>query len=334
MPATAMSEQCFTTPVRPGRKEPESSLKEATVKRECVTSLRNIKRELQTTPSPTKEEQCAMGPAVKKFKLDLGTLPPFEQFGGSDAITGLRGLLRRGELCDVELLSCGRSFPAHRVVLAASSPSFREALTSGIIMRSPSCPTLPLSGLSSGEAVEIMLASVYGEDEGCTAKYNPTSLEVNTDVLRLARQFQLPNLREQAEWWLSSQNITTANAVQHLVICDEFGLSALREGILEQIAINADALYLLAGDPMAVNTPEVLRDLIVRVLRLLTGPSGRLQWPTPRRAAGRAEGTSSSEGSSSSQGSTSSQSTTSQSSQADLARPMRRRSGAGSGHKA
>jgi len=207
--------------------------------------------------------------AVIELSVDLGPMP-------ADPTTGLLreglcGLWACGELCDVELIAGGSSFLAHRPVLAAVSPSFRECLVQLSSAKSSSGKlVLTLADIAHPEAVQAMLDCIYNplSGAGTAASYSPSCEEANSDVLRLAQRFQIGPLQEWASQHLTS-NLSTNNVLQRLAACEEFGLESVRDRILQQITGNPPALFALAQDPEIVKVPLVLQDLLVRVLKLL-----------------------------------------------------------------
>merc|ERR1719401_971696 len=88
--------------------------------------------------------------------------------------------------------------------------------------------------IQTAEAMRIMLKYVYAVGTGAPWEYQPSSAEVNKDVLRLARHFELPHLHELAVRWFGT-GLTTDNVVERLATCEEFGLGLLRDKILEQL---------------------------------------------------------------------------------------------------
>mmetsp|Transcript_5730 Transcript_5730/g.17015 ORF Transcript_5730/g.17015 Transcript_5730/m.17015 type:complete len:232 (+) Transcript_5730:2-697(+) len=215
-----------------------------------------------------------------ELEVDLGPMPGDDHGGG--VVQGLRLMLDRSELCDVVLIAGGQSILAHRAVLAAVSSSFYECLT----QLNPSeghnseSLVLKLDDISHPEAVRAMLDCIYGPRAGASAEYNPSSEEANRDVLRLAQRFQILQLQDDASRWLA-RGLSTANVLDRLVACEEFGLLEVREKILEQLTANPEALFVLAKDPEVTKVPAVLQDLLVRILRLLGCEAG-----LPAAAAG------------------------------------------------
>lgn len=213
-----------------------------------------------------------------ELEVDLGPMPLNALDGQGGIIQGLRLLLDRSELCDVVLIAGGQSLLAHRAVLAAVSSSFHECLTQlgSSEGSNPESLVLKLDDISHPEAVRSMLDCIYGPSGGSSTEYNPSSEEANRDVLRLAQRFQISQLQEDASRWLA-RGLSTANVLDRLVACEEFGLTEVREKILEQLTANPEALFVLAKDPEVTKVPAVLQDLLVRILKLLGCEPGLLQ---------------------------------------------------------
>merc|ERR1712217_371369 len=101
---------------------------------------------------------------------------------------------------------------------------------------------------------------MYGMDSSTWKEYNPRTQEVNKDVLKLAQNFKSPALTEQATHW--SKDITTANAVERLNICDEYNLHVLKDKIIEQLTFNRIALGEVANSPQIVQHPKLMQALL------------------------------------------------------------------------
>lgn len=126
-----------------------------------------------------------------------------------------------------------------------------------------------VGGIQSAEALRIMLDFVYLAGTGAAWEYKPSDAAVNKDVFRLARGFDLMRLHEHAARWLA-RGLTTANVVERLVTCEEFGLGLLREKIIEQFASNPRELAVVSGSPEIMRHPHILQDLLVKVASLAT----------------------------------------------------------------
>jgi hypothetical protein len=173
---------------------------------------------------------------------------------------GLQELYRRGEFADVVLICAEQHFLAHRIVLAAQSEVFKEGLASpppANGMRHE----IRLSDIANPEAVKFMLSFLYQLDDKEMADYNPRTQEINRDVLRLARQFNLPGLTHRAMRWLA-KDLTTGNVVERLSICEEFGLSELTDKILEQLTSNRQALAEVAHSPQIMTYPRLMQAML------------------------------------------------------------------------
>eukprot|EP00437_Effrenium_voratum_P019861 CAMPEP_0181460182 /NCGR_PEP_ID=MMETSP1110-20121109/33208_1 /TAXON_ID=174948 /ORGANISM="Symbiodinium sp., Strain CCMP421" /LENGTH=234 /DNA_ID=CAMNT_0023584723 /DNA_START=47 /DNA_END=751 /DNA_ORIENTATION=- len=211
------------------------------------------------------------------LEVDLGPMPSNEC--REDLLQGLRELLTSRELCDVALVAAGgQAFPAHRTVLAACSPALRARISklNSASLQADGLPVISLD-VKHSEAVKALVDSVYGIGAAeSDRQYSPSSEAANMDVLKLAREFDLPALEDQAARWLA-KNLTTANLLDRLAACEEFGLQDVKEKILEQLTANTDVLYEMVSNPSVRSVPGVLQDLLLRVLQLLgCGP------PQPR----------------------------------------------------
>eukprot|EP00419_Tripos_fusus_P004785 CAMPEP_0172682402 /NCGR_PEP_ID=MMETSP1074-20121228/18138_1 /TAXON_ID=2916 /ORGANISM="Ceratium fusus, Strain PA161109" /LENGTH=252 /DNA_ID=CAMNT_0013501083 /DNA_START=37 /DNA_END=795 /DNA_ORIENTATION=- len=224
-----------------------------------------------------------MSKAPMKLKVNLGPMPADEPSGV--VVDGLRQLFDRGELCDVSFVVAGQTFMAHRAVLAAASHGFSEPLAelSNADMNSTTnelrkeLPELQLEGINNPEAVRAMLDYIYGPRQGATRDYKPSSEDANSDVLRLAQRFQLPQLQDDAARWLV-HGLSTGNVIGRLAACEEFGLTEVRARILEQLTANPEVLYTLVQNPEIRSVPAVLQDLLVQILTLLgCGKEGEKQ---------------------------------------------------------
>lgn len=208
------------------------------------------------------------GPAVMELTVDLGPMPVDALSGAAIEGGGLRGLLEKGEFCDVTLVAGGQSFSAHSLVLAAVSPSFHTQIQQEHAKGTRGNVTIELNNVSHSEAVQDMLACIYGPF-GVDAKESFCKTELaNRDALQLAQSYQIPQLQDQVSRWLA-QSLTSQNVLGRLLLCEEFNILEVREKILEQLIADPAALPLLARHPEVTKAPKVLQDLLVRILSLL-----------------------------------------------------------------
>jgi len=190
-------------------------------------------------------------------------LPAIKDRGTDHLGEGLRELYHRGDLTDVALLCAEQTFRCHRVVLAAQSTVFKDGL--GNVNTFPPGPggkqEVRLADIMNPEAVKFMLDFLYQINADVWEDYNPRTQEINKDVLRLAQNFRLPGLTERAMHWLA-KDLTTGNVVERLTICEDFGLSALRERILEQLTYNKRALAEVANSPQIMGYPKLMQAML------------------------------------------------------------------------
>ncbi|KAI0210914.1 Kelch-like protein 12, partial [Lamellibrachia satsuma] len=170
----------------------------------------------------------------------------------------------RGEFCDVSLRLNGRYYPAHKAVLAASSPYFRSMFTSH--MREHSSPEVDLSEsmqLENDRTFKRVLRFMYSGD-----------IEINIenvdDVLRLADFLLLDEVREYChQFYLRHGNITPANAL---------GLAELAERHnLPEVARVAKAIVAARFHDCIVQRDEIL-EVSVAGLRELLGDDNITQF--------------------------------------------------------
>lgn len=187
-------------------------------------------------------------------------LPPLPD-QGSPLADGVRKLYTTGEFVDVKLVVSGQTFVAHRCVLAARSPAFKEALEQGPDRTLDSCQEIQLSDIEHPEAVKFMLDSLYDADFKVGDDYNPRTLEINRDVLQLAKRFKIPELTAKAKQWLA-KDLNTGNVMERLAICETFALSDVFLNIMEKLNENKRALAEIAHSPNIVNYPSLMQALL------------------------------------------------------------------------
>jgi len=198
---------------------------------------------------------------------------------GRTLAEGITALYQKCQFYDVFLVLGSQRFPAHKVALAAISPKLCEQLAemqSGASApaavaqdgsqesqpaQSPSRhPELQLEGISHAEAVRALLDFVYGLGGGA---YDVSSDEVNSDVLRLAKNFGLSRLQDCAAAHLLG-GLTTDNAILRLATCEEFGLVQHGEKIADALIDCPEALARVAGSADVQRFPALLQGLLLR----------------------------------------------------------------------
>jgi len=183
-------------------------------------------------------------------------LKAYRNSNDSTLTEGLQELYSRGEFADVEVACAEQRFKAHRAVLASQSSIFKAFLSS-----TPPPNEIRPSDVSNPEAVKIMLDYMYAKEEKVWGDLNPRTQEINKDVLRLARTFDLPGLTAKAMHWLG-KDLTTGNVVERLAICDEFQLEELKIKILEQLTYNKAALSEVANSPQIMEYPKLMQAIL------------------------------------------------------------------------
>lgn len=123
---------------------------------------------------------------------------------------------------------------------------------------------LQVAGITHPEALTIMLNYIYEVGAGQDWRYEPSSKEVNKDVLRLAKSFGLHHLHDHGARWLT-RKLTTSNVVERLVTMEDFGLGSLREKVIEQLAWKPEELGMVSTSPEIMQHPRILQDILVKV---------------------------------------------------------------------
>jgi len=141
-------------------------------------------------------------------------------------------------------------------VAVASTPTVPAASASAT---SSFCrPELHLEGIEDPEAVRILLDVVYGLADDYTA----SSDDANKDVLRLARQLDLPFLEAMAAQKMV-QDLSSANVVSRLATCRDFELREVYSAIEQELVENKSALQEVSNAADVLQHPELLQSLLV-----------------------------------------------------------------------
>lgn len=120
-------------------------------------------------------------------------------------------------------------------------------------------PELILPNVTELESVPALLDFVYGLGKS----YNITSDEANRDVLQIAKDFELPRLVDLATHRLG-QDLTTDNAVQRMVTCEDFELTEMFNKISDELVGNAKALLEVSNNMDLLKHPTLLQKMLVR----------------------------------------------------------------------
>lgn len=166
------------------------------------------------------------------------------------------------------------STPVESGEIPAQAAATAESVPDPDVPSPPKVLEVRFPDISSPEAIQIMLAHIYGTDGGEVANYSPSSDEANKDVLRLASQLQLDSLKEFATHWMAS-NLNSSNAVPRLSTCQEFALHDLFEAATESLAGDAFALGQVTDDIDIIKHPRLLQKLLIRVASIYPKSSKR-----------------------------------------------------------
>lgn len=237
----------------------------------------------------------SLGSEPVALEVQLERLPREDQ--GSTLATGIKELYQKCQFYDLLIVAAGSRFPAHKAALAAMSSAlcqrvrqacakFQETADMGnspvdVFESRGSYPELHLSDISSPEAAKALLDFVYSLGSG----YSVSSDKVNRDVLRLAKEFELPLLVDHASRQLT-RDLNTANVIGRLATCEEFGLDDLYGVIADELMDNLEALVEVSNSEEILRHPKILQSLLIRAARLqnsaaATTPSKRVMYWAP-----------------------------------------------------
>ena len=137
---------------------------------------------------------------------------------------GLLDQRESGELCDVILRLNGRSYPAHKAVLAASSPYFYSMFTSH--MREKCCSEVDLSEsllLDYDEAFKTMVTFMYSGDI-------ELSLDNAVDILRVADFLLMDCVKEYCrQFFIQYGNLKLSNCISLSLVAAQHQLEDVAE---------------------------------------------------------------------------------------------------------
>lgn len=113
----------------------------------------------------------------------------------------------------------------------------------------------------SCEAVDLFVRWLYGEVG--VSSYNPSE-QVNVEVLRLASEFELPQLSELCALHLTT-NVEVKNVVERIRLCEEFRLPRLREALVSSLFEDKHVLDAVARDASTLSHPALMRELLASI---------------------------------------------------------------------
>ena len=128
-------------------------------------------------------------------------------------LKGLYELRYQRLLCDVHLVAENRTFPAHKVVLAAASPYFQAMFTGGF--RENQMNEITLNDMSS-RGLECALDAIYTGEL-------PLSEENVRDVLPVASQLQLNEIVKRCAKFMS-KNVSANTCLSFFSLAEQYDL--------------------------------------------------------------------------------------------------------------
>jgi len=265
-----------------------------------TTSPQPLELQLQgSTPQP-KAVQTMLAHVYGSDRPGSSVGPAAEEArgGAAELAAGLRALRTEGLLCDVVFVVGKERLVAHQVVIAAASANLRKYIAENLddfpdhsnvgddiksagdgsatsvqahkelLGKAPQPIEIDLQAISSPEAVQAVLNHMYGapmpvaglpaeegtirdilrlaadfglsqlRDRACRwlEQAGPPAKEGGLrETLRLAVDFALPTLRDHACQWLLD-GVSAENLAERLAACDEFGFSAMRKHVANKLA--------------------------------------------------------------------------------------------------
>jgi len=215
-------------------------------------------RAMQVTPSPGKSSPSVASPQVLAKRPVPGRLNvqfhAANEGNGREALyEGLVRLRRNSQLCDVTIISGFGRIPAHRTVLAAHSEK--------LAVRLEAQSELDLQP-ASHEAVDLVVRWLYGEVGA--SNFQPTTSQVNKEVLKISSELGLPTLSELCAVRLA-EDADTSNVVDSVRLCEEYGLPKLRAALVSAVVEDPLALDAVAKDATTLTHPVLMQQLLASI---------------------------------------------------------------------
>ncbi|KAL7303328.1 hypothetical protein TKK_0004517 [Trichogramma kaykai] len=128
------------------------------------------------------------------------------------------------DLSDIKLrATCGKEIPAHRVVLAATSPVFKAMFSHDMLENKSQ--SVDMNDITYDAAVE-MLRYIY------TGTVESQEFSLTAEILAAADKYQLEELKNKCEKILCS-NVSTENAIDILKVADKYNVSRLKKKVVD-----------------------------------------------------------------------------------------------------
>jgi len=164
-------------------------------------------------------------------------------------------LYQKGMACDLRITAGGKSFPVHKIVLAATNDKLKDEM-----LRLTSHEDWNLDDIAGCEAMQIFLNTIYGLDgQLCSEIHGPETL---SEVITIARMFCLPDLEKKA-LHLLCRDLDSRNIVKRLEICRKFDLSQVFDDIMNQLVMNSEALKEISNSITLLENPTILQAILI-----------------------------------------------------------------------
>jgi zinc finger protein, putative len=162
-------------------------------------------------------------------QIDDYTLNFSENLEGNVMLENLRSQREMGKFCDIVLHVQGKRFPAHRSVLAASSPYFESVLKNHRVTKEEIT-----IGWHDVKTFEILLDYMYTGN----VVINETNVY---ELLKLSNHFLISKLKDYTGQYLE-KFMTAENCLNIKELADKYNLTALQESALNVIRDNITSI--------------------------------------------------------------------------------------------
>lgn len=233
------------SPARAATPSPAPTVR-STMKRPEVRPSEALSLGMVQKPEPRKE---AVGAVAVHFTVSSdATRAPLAE--------GLVQLRRTGHRCDATVVvGGGGRIPVHQLVLCSQSMALDQRL------QGSSSAEVDLTHVSH-EAANIAVRWMYGEL--AVEAYDPTTAQVNEEVLKLSTELGLPRLAQICASHLA-RGVTIANVVERVRLCEAYGLTELRKAIITAIVDDRAALTAVSSNPATMGHPVLMHELLANI---------------------------------------------------------------------
>ncbi|GFX38473.1 TD and POZ domain-containing protein 4 [Trichonephila clavipes] len=213
---------------------------------ECAYTTGNVAQEI---------EKISYGCPLSMQEGNLGS-DDFES-ASLDSIRTLKANLESSYeenlLCDVELKTKTRTFPAHKYVLSARSPVFKAMFTNDMRERNSECVNIEDM---SDDTINRMLVYIY------TAIVKDLKWESASQLYVAANRYEILSLKSKCSSFLKN-NLSPNNACELLILSDMHQDEGLKSDVKEFILKSGSDIVNLNGWNLVLETnPELAQDIL------------------------------------------------------------------------